>query len=171
VKDLVQRRGIGGQSRIASLHPEAIVELAEAGQVDESGLRLRLGQPRNSGESHRQFTRITSETQVRLLRAAPEGEALREELGVQELRNQLRAFEVEHEQLLPRAQQELRRQMLPLEQAPQIVEAAAGLFHGANLSIYGENGPILGQLGPLVEILARAVRQATPLAGEASHDA
>lgn len=144
---------------------------AEAEQLATQQQALALARQLHEAEMQAEEARINSEIPVRLLRVAREGEALREELGVSELRNQVRAFEVEHELLLPRAQQELRRQMLPLEQAPEIVEAAAGLFHGANLSIYGENGPVLGQLGPLFEILARAVGQATPLAEEPSGDA
>jgi hypothetical protein len=99
---------------------------------------------------------------VRLLRIAREREVLREELRLQQLRNRVRVFQVEHDQLQPRAEQELRREILPLEQAPQIVESAAKVFNGANLSIYGENAPLVGQLAPVFEILARAVQQADP---------
>ena len=49
----------------------------------------------------------------------------------------------------------MRREMLPLEQAPQIVESASKVLHGTNLSIYGEDGQLLGQLAPVFEILAR----------------
>jgi hypothetical protein len=51
--------------------------------------------------------------------------------------------------------------MLPLEQTPAIVESAARIFQGANLSIYGDDGPIVGQLGPLFEILARALQSSS----------
>jgi hypothetical protein len=75
---------------------------------------------------------------------------------------------VEHDLFLPRAQHELRREMLPLEQAPQIAESAAKVFQGANLSLYGEGGQLIGQLAPVVEALARALRQAAPGAPRAS---
>ena len=55
--------------------------------------------------------------------------------------------------------------MLPLEQAPQIVEAASKVLHGTNLSIYGENGQLLNQLAPIFDFLARAVQQATQARG------
>jgi hypothetical protein len=51
--------------------------------------------------------------------------------------------------------------MLPVEQAPQIVEAASRVLQGTNLSIYGENGQLLNQVAPIFEVLARAVQQAT----------
>jgi hypothetical protein len=54
-----------------------------------------------------------------------------------------------------------RRQILPLEQQPRIVEAAAQLFQGSNLSLYGDQAELVGQLAPLFEILGRAVREGT----------
>jgi hypothetical protein len=106
--------------------------------------------------------RVATEAPVRLFRIARETEVLRQELELRGLQNEIKAFDVEHELLLPRAQQELRREILPLEQAPQIVEAASKVLRGTNLSIYGENAQLLGQLQPVFEILARAVQQAVP---------
>jgi hypothetical protein len=127
---------------------------------------LALAQELHQSEMAAEEAKINSEAPVHLLRVARDGEALREELGVQELKNQLRALEVESEQLQRRAEQELRREMLPLEQAPEIVEAAAKIFNGTNLSIYGENAPLVGQLAPVIDILARAVQRATSVATE-----
>jgi hypothetical protein len=122
---------------------------------------LQLEQERFHAEMEAERDRVTTEAPVRLLRVTQEGDILREELEMRKLQNQVKAFDVEHELLLPRAQQELRREMLPLEQAPQIVEAASKVLQGTNLSVYGENGQLLGQLAPVFEILARAVQQAT----------
>ncbi len=55
----------------------------------------------------------------------------------------------------------MRREMLPLEQAPQIVEAASKVLHGTNLSIYGENGQLLNQIAPIFDFLTRALKDAT----------
>jgi regulator of protease activity HflC (stomatin/prohibitin superfamily) len=110
--------------------------------------------------------KTNAEAPVRLLKIARESEVLREELAMRELRTRARTLEVEHDLLLPRAEQEMRREMLPLEQAPEIVEAAAQVFQGANLAIYGDNVPLLGQLGPLFEILGRAIQRAAPAAAD-----
>jgi hypothetical protein len=55
----------------------------------------------------------------------------------------------------------MRLELLPVEQAPEIVKAASRVLNGTNLSIYGEDGAIVGQLGPVFDVLARAVEQAT----------
>lgn len=126
---------------------------------------VQLAQELFQSEMAAEEAKVNTEAPVRLLRIVREGEILREELGMQELRTQVRAHEVEHDLLLPRAEHELRREMLPLEQAPQIVESAAKVFQGANLSIYSQNAELLGQLGPVFEILARAIHPSTRSGG------
>lgn len=122
---------------------------------------LQLEQERFRAEMEAEQDRVNTEAPVRMLRVSKESEVLRDELEMRRLQNQVKALDVEHELLLPRAQQELRREILPLEQAPRIVEAASKVLQGTNLSVYGENGMLLGQLAPVFEILARAVQQAT----------
>ena len=122
---------------------------------------LQLERERFHAEMEAEQDRVNTEAPVRKLRIATESEVLRDELAMRTLQNQVKALDVEHDLLLPRAEQELRRAMLPLEQAPQIVEAASRVLQGTNLSIYGESAQLLGQLGPVFEILGRAVMQAT----------
>jgi len=69
--------------------------------------------------------------------------------------------DVEADLLLERARQSLRLEMLPVEQAPRMVEAASRVLRGTNLSIYGENGQLLNQIAPIFELLTRSVQQAT----------
>ena len=59
----------------------------------------------------------------------------------------------------------MRLALMPIEQAPQIVEAASKVLQGTNLSIYGDGAEVLGQLGPLLAVVARSVQQATQGAG------
>jgi hypothetical protein len=122
---------------------------------------LQLEQERLHSQLDVEQVRVNAEAPVRLLRIAKESEALRAELELRTLQNQVKAFEVDADLLLERARQELRLEMLPVEQAPRIVEAASSVLHGTNLSIYGENGQLLSQLAPVFELLTRAVQQAT----------
>jgi hypothetical protein len=131
---------------------------------------LQLERERSRLQLEVEQDRVKAETPVRLLKIARESDVLREELEMRRLRNQVTAFDVEGDLLLERAQQELRREMLPLEQAPQIVEAASKVLHGANLSIYGENSQLLSQLVPLFDLLTRAVQQATQPGGQRSSE-
>jgi len=122
---------------------------------------LQLDQERFRAQMDAEQDRVNTETPVRLLRITKESGILREELELRKLQNQVKAFDVETDLLRTRAEQELRREMLPIEQAPQMVEAASRVLRGTNLSIYGEDGKLLGQLAPIFDYLTRAVQQAT----------
>jgi hypothetical protein len=144
-----------------------LAEMAAADRVAEQQLAadreaLRRREALFASELAATEARVTAETPVRLLALAREAEVLREELEVQALRNGHREGQVEHELAQRRAEQALRREILPLEQAPQLAEAASGIFQGANLSLYGDGAQLVAQVAPLLELLARSVRGAAP---------
>ncbi len=122
---------------------------------------LQLEQERFRSQMDAEQDRVNTETPVQMLRITKESGVLREELRLRRLQNQVKALEVERDLLLARAQQDLRREILPIEQAPQIVEAASKVLHGTNLSLYSETGQLLSQLAPIFDLLTRAVQQAT----------
>jgi len=161
------------QSDILTAEEAELTAMVSKGRVAQQKLstdreNLRRQEELFESQMATEKGKINLEAPVRLLKLAREGEALREELDLRGLKNQIRASEVEHELFLPRAQQEMRREILPLEQAPQIVEAASKVLQGTNLSIYGEHAELLGQLAPLFEILARAAQQSVTFTGAAS---
>jgi hypothetical protein len=124
--------------------------------------RLELERERLHAQLVVDEDRVQAEAPVRLLRIETKRRVLAQELEMRRLQNQVTALQVEREQLLPRAEQDLRREILPLEQAPQIVESASRVFHGANLAIYGEDGRLVGQLAPILDLLAGAVQRSVP---------
>jgi hypothetical protein len=105
--------------------------------------------------------RLETETPVRLHALATEADLLRQELATHRLRADVKGLEVEAEMELPRARLALRREILPIEQAPRIVEAAAKVLNGTTLSLYGGDAQLVGQLAPLLDVIGRAVAGAT----------
>jgi hypothetical protein len=143
-----------------------LVQVARQRRMQAEGVAserqaMELEQERFRAEMAAEQDRVTTQAPVPLLRIAKEREVLREELELRQLQNEVRAFDVESELLLPRAQQQMRLELLPVEQAPRIVEAAAKVLQGTNLSIYGEGAQLLGGLAPLLELVGGAVRRAT----------
>lgn len=144
-------------ARLATL---ASYERVAAQKVQADQEELRRGQELFAAQMAAAEQRANTQAPVRLLELAREAEVLREELEVRELRNRLRASEVEHDMLGRRAEQALRVELLPLEQAPRMVEAAASVLHGTNLTLYGPGAELTGQLASLVDVLAGTVRRA-----------
>jgi hypothetical protein len=127
---------------------------------------LELEQERLHAQLAADEDRAKAEAPVRLLKIESERKVLAQELAMRQLQNQIRALDVEREMLLPRAQQDLQVALLPVQQAPAMVESASRVLQGTSLSIYGNGAEVLGSLAPLFEVLARSVRQATASASE-----
>lgn len=124
----------------------------QEGELEQQRLHERLAAEQD---------RLTAEAPIRLHKIATERGILAEELALRQLQNQVNALDIERDLALPRAQQEMRIALLPIEQAPQIVEAASKVLRGTNLSFYGEGAEVLGQLGPVLGLIAAAVQQTT----------
>ncbi len=153
------------QSDIRTAEAGRLAAMASEDRLAEGRLAadredLRRREALFAAEMATEAARLATETPVRLERIEREQEVLERELAMRAIQNRVRAAEVEHELLLPRAQQELRREILPLEQAPRIVEAASRVLDGTRLSVYGGEAKLLGQLEPVFEALAETVREA-----------
>lgn len=154
------------RSDLAAKEGLDVARLASESRVAEQRSAVEVDRTRT--EAAAEQARLEAETPARLARIERDMEIARRELELRRLQNELKALEVEHELLLPQALQDLRREILPLEQAPQIVKAASRVLSGTNLSVYGDDAQLVGQLAPVFEVLARAVGQAMPKGEEAT---
>jgi hypothetical protein len=162
--ELRQRLEAGVRNEIKLASDRSDIETREATRLAEMTSESRLDEQRLVADRerlHRDEQRAEAETPVRLLKIAKELEVLREDVPLRELRQRVRQLEVDEQLTLPRAEQAMRAAILPLEQAPAIVESASHLLQGTNLSIYGEDGQLVQHLAPVLEILGRAVGAAT----------
>ncbi len=124
----------------------------QAGELEQQRLHARLAAEQDQ---------VTAESPVRLLRIENERAILAAERLMRQVQNDVTALDVERDLFLPRAQQEMRLALLPVEQTPQIVESASRVLQGTNLSFYGEGAEIMGQLAPFLDLVTRAVGRAT----------
>lgn len=134
-------------------------DLVESLATERQGIDLEL--ERQHAQLAAEHARLIAEAPVRLLRIETERQVLAEELGMRQLQSQVQALDLERDLALPRAQQEMRLALLPVEQAPRIVEAASKVLHGTNLSIYGDGAEVLGQLEPVLGLITAAVQRTT----------
>jgi hypothetical protein len=154
------------------LRRQEILELADLARQErvrtetEAAQReaLKLDAARFRAEMDLEEDRAGAEAPVRLLKIAKEREILAQELEMRTLQNRVKALEVEHGLLSARAAQDLRREILPLEQVPAIVESASKVLHGTNLAIYGEDGRVIGQVAPVLALLGRMLERAAETA-------
>lgn len=138
-------------------------------QLETTRHALELEGARLHAELEAERDRIDTATPVRLHELESRDAVLRRQIETQQLRNALQALKVEHEMLLPTSKQALRREILPIEQTPQIVESAAKVLNGTSLAVYGAEAQIVGQVAPLLETIGRAVERSMAAGGPAVH--
>ena len=73
---------------------------------------------------------------------------------------QARELRARAETVTDRVRQELRKEILPLEQAPVFAESLSRMLNGVNLSIYGQESPLTSPIAPLIDLLASRIRAA-----------
>lgn len=150
-------------ARLASerrLQQDGLESERERAAIAEEKLRLEHGLAREKERLERELERqgIEAEEPVRKLRLERDARLAREALGLRRLENELAALEAEGKLILPRAEQELRRAILPLEQRPELARALAGLLRGARLSLYGAEAlPLARALEPLLALVSEAL--------------
>jgi hypothetical protein len=163
------RNQIKSKSDLAELSARESVQLAKIGserRVQQESLeterqRIAHDREKHALEVEADRARVEMDKPLQVLRFRNRLAILEVEKEALELEKQVEAIRVEKDLLLKRAEHDLRRQILPLEQAPQIVESASHLFNGARLSVYGEDSRLMGTVEPLVEMLSDALRGLT----------
>jgi hypothetical protein len=103
---------------------------------------------------------VEADAPVRLLKIQQQAEVLARELEKSRLEVQVRELAARAETALDRVRQDLRKEVLPLEQAPALAGALARMFRGMNLSVYGQDGALLSSVAPVIDLLARRLREA-----------
>lgn len=152
------------QSTVRTEEEIQIAEMASRDRVAEQKLASDREALRRSGalvatEMSAQQARIEAEAPVRLARIERDREALEQELEMRTVENRVHALKVEHDVQRARAEQELRLEMLPVEQGPRIIEAASSVLHGSSLSLFGDDAGLMRQVAPLLEAVSRAVER------------
>ncbi len=122
-------------------------------EVDSQKLALSKSADLEALESDGPVRKRRHELRMSELEAALEEAELEQKKAVADL---------ERDFLPRRAAQELRLQLLPVEQRPQLAEAASKVLAGAKLSVYGEDSRLMGALEPLLDILGGYLKDGQP---------
>jgi hypothetical protein len=164
------RNQIKSASELSDIKLQEEIELAKATskrRLHQEALeteKQRLDIAQQTMELQKQFEseQIELDAPVQLLRIQRREEVLKQELKIRKLEHSVKALETQTDILADKAKQDLRKEILPVEQVPEIARAVSQMLHGANLSVYGESaGPLVSAIGPLVELLANTLRVTT----------
>jgi hypothetical protein len=161
------RNQIRSTSELSDIKMQEEIELAKASsqrRLHQEALeteKQRLDIARQTMELQKRFEseQIEIDAPVQLLKIQRQEEILKQELKMRKLEHDVKTLEAKTNILADKAKQDLRKEILPVEQVPEIAQAVSQMLQGANLSVYGESaGPLVSAIGPLVELLANALQ-------------
>lgn len=101
-----------------------------------------------------------TDTPVQRLKMQHRLELLQNEVELRKLEYEIQELEVKTNMLAEKAKQDLRKEILPIEQVPEIARALSEIFRGANLSVYGDaTESVLSTYAPLMELLINSLNR------------
>jgi flotillin len=107
-----------------------------------------------------------TEVPVKLLQIENQHIVFNRELEMRQVESQVREQEVNRDMLLEKARQELRKEILPLEQVPAIADSLSKVFNDANLSFVGSENQLLTSILPIMQMISEVVRNTIPQSGK-----
>jgi regulator of protease activity HflC (stomatin/prohibitin superfamily) len=161
------RNQIKSASELSDIKMQEEIELAKATSerrlhqeaLETEKQRLDIAQQTMELQKRFESEQIEIDAPVQILRSQRRQEVLKQDLIMRKLEHSVKTLEAKTEILADKARQDLRKEILPVEQVPEVARAVSQMLQGANLSVYGESaGPLVSAIGPLVELLTNTLR-------------
>jgi len=119
--------------------------------INEETFLLQKGLEKNQTES---------DTPVQMLKMEHKMSLMKKELELRRLELEIKDLVVQGNMVEEKARQDLRKEILPLEQTPEIASALSQIFQGANLSVYGDaTESVFSTYVPLIELLINSLKR------------
>lgn len=132
-------------------------------ETENEGIQLQLETMKLTEEAARE--KVETETPVRLLKIEKDHEIRGRELELRKIELQVREIEMQRDLLLERARHEMRKEILPMEQVPEIANSLSGVLKDAHLTMMGSENQLLSSLLPVMNIVSDALKEALSGAG------
>jgi hypothetical protein len=141
-------------------------------EVEQSNLQVRRRLQKQGQEMEKEAILLSAEKFRLEMEAAKEKAESENPVKLLEIENQQavlsRELEVNRDMLLERARHELKKELLPIEQVPQMADSLSNIFKGAHLSFVGSENQLLWSIFPLVEMISNVVKDGMDQKGKGS---
>jgi hypothetical protein len=119
-------------------------------EQEEQGFALQMQRLKAEHEHRLKQEALERETPLKRQEIAAEMELAEEARKLTEVQGEAEQLRTEYELKIAKKKQDLRKEILALEQAPQIAQSLSGMLSGAQLHFWGEEP---GLLGPVTNVL------------------
>lgn len=162
------RNQIKSTSDLSDIHLQEEIRLAKVvserrlqqENLESEKQRVAIAEETFQLQKELEKNQTESDTPVQMLKLQHKMELVQKELELRKLEYEMKDLEVRTSMLAERAKQDLRKEILPLEQTPEIASALSKIFQGANLSVYGDaTESLLSTYAPLIEMLINSLKR------------
>lgn len=105
-----------------------------------------------------EYNRSVRENEMRIEIAQSEQELLKEKIALARLDLELKSIEEEAILLKTKAEHEMKKELLPIQQMPEITKNLTGALEGMNVSVYGSDAGMIAGLEPILQSIGSILK-------------
>jgi len=121
--------------------------------------RLKIEQERKELERDNEKKEIERLTPLKIFEAEQDMLTMNKMMELYELKEKMNVLKAKANLAEKIEQNKVKKEMLPLEQVPEIAESVSRMFNGANLSFYKDSSEIMSGVTPMIDMVTRALKQ------------
>ena len=120
--------------------------------------RMRILYEQKKLELENQQKEMALQTPLKIFEAEQEMISMQKMIEVYELKEKMNALKAKANLAIEIEQNRVRKDMIQIEQLPQIAESVSQMFQGANLTFYKDSSDVMSGVKPMMDILAKAIK-------------
>ena len=121
--------------------------------------RLKIEQERKELERDNDKKEIERLTPLKIFEAEQDMLTMNKMMELYELKEKMNVLKAKANLAEKIEKNKVKKEMLPLEQVPEIAESVSRMFNGANLSFYKDSSEIMSGVTPMIDMVTRALKQ------------
>lgn len=120
--------------------------------------RMRILYEQKKLELENQQKEMALQTPLKIFEAEQEMISMQKMIEVYELKEKMNALKAKANLAIEIEQNRVRKEMIQIEQLPQIAESISQMFQGANLTFYKDSSDVMSGVKPMMDMLAKAIK-------------
>ena len=130
------------------------IKTAEAISLEESASKVRVKEE----ESQNDKKVMALDTPVKIFEAEQDLLTMEKMLELYKLKKKMNVQKAKANLAIEIEENKVRKEMITLEQIPQIADSMSKVFQGANLTFYKDSSDVMSGLKPVMDLLGNALR-------------
>lgn len=120
--------------------------------------RMRIFYEQKKLELENKQKEMALQTPLKIFEAEQDMLSMQKMIEVYELQEKMNALKAKANLAIEIEQNRVRKDMIQIQQLPQIAESVSQMFQGANLTFYKDSSDVMSGVKPMMDMLAKAIK-------------